>query len=156
MVVRNHVTFILNASLSHVTILLAFSHYRSYLFSFHMHLWYSATVHHFLIDLFSTGVYSFFWRRAGFILNPAFYPADLVSPYTSFSAQHLFTTLHSMAALSLMLQSVSWDTQSLQPRFPVRVHRRNWVKWVSKDRWFPQQQLLCAVNQAVPAWQFHV
>lgn len=69
------------------------------MFRFHadLHfLWYSATAHHFSVGLFSRSVYYFFWRRVIFILNSAL-PSILDTPPHTFSAQHLFTTLHSRA-----------------------------------------------------------
>lgn len=57
------------------------------MFSFHMHfLWYSATAHNLFMGLFSTSVYSFFWRRAIFILNPALPSRLVISLHFLFSS----------------------------------------------------------------------
>lgn len=77
----------------------------------HMHfLWYSATAHHLPMGLFSTSVYSFF-RRAIFITNPALPSSFGISLHFLFSSAFIHT-LHSMAGSRLVVQSVSWDTQS--------------------------------------------
>lgn len=70
---QSHAPLTLNANLSHTTVLLSFSHYRSRLCLDFMltRMWYSATARHFSVGLCLRSVYYFFWRRVVFILNSA-------------------------------------------------------------------------------------